>query len=161
VLRQCAPKFAIYPFDEGRGPVIHNRGNVGSSLDIPDRLRALDPILLEIPSRRDFLNVSDVAVNVLGFVPFGGLLVIYLKNSRAWSNPKAVITTILLGFLVSLVIELLQVFLPTRDSSLLDLINNILGSGIGAGLGAAAWPRLQRLRRSISPGVSAGRIRSL
>jgi VanZ family protein len=104
------------------------------------------------------LNVSDVAVNVLGFVPFGGLLVIYLKNSRAWSNRKAIILAILLGFVVSLVIEVLQVFLPTRDSSLLDLINNTLGTGIGGAVGVAVWPQLQSLRRSISVSVRAERI---
>ncbi len=40
--------------------------------------------------------------------------------------------TILLGFCVSLTIELTQAYLPTRGSSLLDVINNTLGTAIGA-----------------------------
>jgi VanZ family protein len=39
--------------------------------------------------------------------------------------------TVLLGFVFSLAIELLQVYLPTRDSSLLDLICNVVGTLIG------------------------------
>ena len=41
---------------------------------------------------------------------------------------------LLLGAGISLFIELLQVYLPTRDSSLTDVITNVLGTYIGARL---------------------------
>jgi VanZ family protein len=41
---------------------------------------------------------------------------------------------VLTGAGISLLIELLQVYLPTRDSSLTDLGNNTLGTYIGAWL---------------------------
>jgi hypothetical protein len=144
-LKTRAPGAAIYPFNESQGVVVNNRGNLGSNLDIPRRLRAIDPEILELPSWRDLTDVSDVVTNILGFVPFGFLLVLFLKRSRRWSNGKAAGVAIAIGFTVSLVIELLQVFLPSRDSSMLDLINNTLGTAIGAGLGMMAWPRLLKI----------------
>ncbi len=147
---------AIYAFDEGEGEIIHRRGNLGSDLRKPRRLRPLDPIILEVPSRRDFTNWSDVAINILGFIPFGVILVIYIKSTKRWPNLRAIMLAVVCGLLVSLAIELLQVLLPTRDSSLLDLINNTLGTAIGAWLGVVLLPLLRRVVAAGSAGVPAG-----
>jgi hypothetical protein len=48
-----------------------------------------------------------------------------------------VLLAVIAGFVVSFAIEYLQAYLPSRDSSLRDLITNILGTMIGAV--AAAW----------------------
>jgi VanZ family protein len=146
-LQTRVPGSAIYPFDEGHGATVRDLGNAGGALSIPDRLRAVHPLILASPSYQDLSNVSDVTLNVLGFIPFGVLLAIYASSVGA-SNRRAVIVAVLLGFLVSLTIELLQVLLPSRDSSLLDLIDNVLGTGIGAGIAGVLWPRVRRLRES-------------
>jgi VanZ family protein len=140
------PDAIIYPFNERRGTLVHCLGSARNDLVIPPRFHPLDPVILERPSYRTFTNISDVALNILGFIPFGGLLVIYWRGVRGWSNSKAAAASVLTGFLLSLAIELLQVFLPSRDSSLLDLIDNTLGSGIGAGLAVSAYPWLQRVK---------------
>lgn len=93
------------------------------------------------------MNASDVALNIVGFVPLGGLVMVYLKNRR-WADASAVVIAVAAGLVISLMIELLQVFLPSRDSSLLDVLNNTLGSGIGAGLGVTARLWLQRMESS-------------
>jgi len=139
------PDAIIYPFNEKRGTLVHCVGSARNDLVIPPRFHPLDPVILERPSYRTLTNVSDVALNILGFIPLGGLLVIYWRNVRGWSNRKAAAAAVLTGFLLSLAIELLQVFLPSRDSSLLDLIDNTLGSGIGAGLAVSAYPWLQKM----------------
>ena len=43
---------------------------------------------------------------------------------------------VVVGFGVSFVIEYLQAYLPSRDSSLRDLVTNVIGTMIGAGAGA-------------------------
>jgi VanZ family protein len=49
----------------------------------------------------------------------------------------AVVLAVVAGLVVSFAIEYLQAYLPSRDSSLRDLITNVLGTAIGAI--AAAW----------------------
>ena len=149
-LQARAPQFAIYLFDEGSGTLIRDRGNLWGDLIIPRRLSALNPTVLAIPTRRDFTDVSDVSLNILGFIPLGGLLTLYWKVIGS-KNAKAVVLPVALGLTVSLAIELLQVYLPSRDSSLLDVVNNTLGTGLGAALGIVAWQGLLRMNRASFP----------
>ena len=48
------------------------------------------------------------------------------------STAGAALVATIIGATTSLMIELLQAYLPSRDSSLLDFINNVLGTGLGA-----------------------------
>jgi VanZ family protein len=59
---------------------------------------------------------------------------LYLRISREFSVIPALWCAVLIGGLTSLAIEISQVFLPSRDSSALDLINNIIGSIAGSAL---------------------------
>lgn len=142
--RRRAPEAAIYPFDEAGGKIVHNHGNLGADLTIPKLHRPVDPIILAIPHKQDLEDWSDVVINLLGFIPFGILLVLYFR-SRRWPIARSFLVTIASGFFLSLFIELLQVFLPSRDSSLLDVINNTLGTAMGAGLAVWMLPYLKRI----------------
>jgi len=126
---------ALYLFDERAGRVIHNQVTSGSDLYIPDRYLVLDQAFL-----RPFWEEFDltwgywdaVLVNIAGFVPFGFLFCAYF--SLAGRIKRTALVTILLGFTVSLTIECLQAFLPTRDSGTTDLITNTLGTCFGVWL---------------------------
>ena len=139
-LRTRAVEIAIYPFNERSGVIVHNQGNWGQDLEIPRKLRALHRVVLKGPTRRSFADLSDIALNLLGFIPFCALLVIYLRGGGTYSKASAAAISILIGILISLSIELLQVYLPSRDSSLLDLVMNALGSLIGAIVGLTLSP---------------------
>jgi VanZ family protein len=148
---QKRTRLALYAFDEREGGIVHRRGDLGADLSIPKRLRAVDPVILDVPSRRDFTNVSDLALNILGFIPLGGVLAINLVTGHKWSTLRSAIVTGLAGFGLSLMIELLQVLLPTRHSSLLDLTSNTLGTAIGACLSLvllSRWKRIVTISRS-------------
>jgi VanZ family protein len=123
---------ASYFFDEGKGSVVHNRVDSATNLLIPDHYFVLREQFLERPwdeFRPDRNYLKDVGINIIGFVPLGfffrALLSVRGKDKRAsW-------LTVVLGFAVSLTIEVVQAFLPTRDSGMTDLFTNTLGTGLG------------------------------
>ncbi len=77
----------------------------------------------------------DVITNILAYVPLGILLVFALFPLLRgfW----AMLVALSLGGLLSLSVEALQTFLPSRVSSNLDLMTNFSGACIGAVLGVA------------------------
>ena len=122
-----------YPFDEGRGVEAHSVGGLAAPLSIPPRLD-FQKRLLSVPelgseSRRSLLK--DGVVNVFGFVPFGFFLSMWLVRGRRWLPRRASFLTVCAGMSISLFIESAQVLLPGRDSSLLDLCYNTIGTGSG------------------------------
>lgn len=76
---------------------------------------------------------GDLFVNLVGFIPFGYFFIGYLYTSRK-SHPinGIFLFTMICGFGISFAIEFTQAFLPDRNSSLTDLINNTIGTVIGA-----------------------------
>ena len=76
----------------------------------------------------------DVGINVLGYAPLGFLLVLSALRSRrvSWAVTVAVVSAALL----SLAMETLQSYLPSRVPSNVDLALNTLGAGLGA---CCAW----------------------
>ena len=83
---------------------------------------------------------ADVAINIIGFVPFGFSFFAYF--SMVWETKHAALLVILPGFLTSLSIEVLQAWLPTRNSGVNDLITNTLGAGLGVLLFRSPFTRL-------------------
>lgn len=68
-------------------------------------------------------GLSDAILNVILFLPLGATLV-----AHGWRGYRAV----LVGFALSLAIELAQLGIPGRGAALGDVLNNTLGAGIGA-----------------------------
>lgn len=124
---------AAYEFVTPAGDFVSNVGETGPDLIIPKTFRLSKPTVLEWPDHLNRSVAIDAVVNIAGFVPFGLGTCLCLRFWTGWSISRCVAMTILVGASVSLAIELLQVLLPTRDSSLADLAANILGTAIGAG----------------------------
>lgn len=81
----------------------------------------------------------DLATNVLGYAPLGFLLALALQ--RAGWQRSAVLLAAAAGTLLSLGMEFLQIYLPQRVPSNLDLLLNAAGAFAGA-LSAALAERL-------------------
>jgi hypothetical protein len=128
---------ALYLFDEGRGRQAKDSSG--------NRHRVIFPAVFR-PIHRDFLlppwkdisynrpDYSDIAINVLGFVPFGFCFFLYrhaLRPRRLLTNALVVV---LAGVAVSLTIEIIQGWLPNRTSSMNDLLTNTAGILFGVAL---------------------------
>ena len=136
---------ALYLFDEGAGRVIHNRLAAGPDLYIPERYTvsnkiSMEPFWQEFKMSRSYWK--DVVENVVGFLPVGFVLYGYFGDTCPIRG--VMLVSIALGLAMSLTIEILQTFLPTRNSGTADLITNTLGTYGGALLYKHAWPIFTR-----------------
>ena len=114
--------------------VFHNLGPHGPDLVIPARFHALDKDILGWPTTWSRSIVLDALENIAGFIPVGLLFVMASGVTRR-SVYRVLIAAVFAPALLSFSIELLQVYLPSRNSSLCDLFTNILGAALGAGFG--------------------------
>ena len=89
---------------------------------------------------------SDVVSNVLLFMPWGFLLAFWLAGrGRAYLAVASL--ALVSGALISATVEFLQLFAPSRYSSIIDLVTNTFGSTVGALIG---WPLARRIWPSAS-----------
>jgi glycopeptide antibiotics resistance protein len=83
----------------------------------------------------------EFGANVAMFVPFGVLVWLAFGRPRWW-------IVLLLGFATTVTIELVQLTLPTRFSTVSDVVANTLGTAIGLAIvhavAARAAPRGDR-----------------
>jgi hypothetical protein len=139
-LRNSPGLVGLYPLTEGRGERIPSVIAGGPDLLKPSAFRPLQQVVLEWPHRvqwKRWTFYQDLTVNILGFIPWGFFSILWLWRFTSLSAPRAAALTLLLGFLLSLGIELTQVYLPSRDSQVSDLVCNVLGTALGMAL--ARW----------------------
>jgi VanZ family protein len=114
---------SLYPFAVWRVPY-------------PDALL----FLLEPPP--SYITRTDITTNILAYLPFGLLLATLLRSRMRPS--RALLLATMTGLSLSLVMEVLQLYVPGRVSSNLDIFANGLGTLLGALvaglLKADAWP---------------------
>jgi len=134
----------LFLFGEGRGSRSADLGARALALHFPPDRVILVPEFFQ-PGFRE-ARWLDVAVNLLGFVPFGFLGVLALRGAAQRRDPQVVQTTgsgadgrarslvvvVGAGVLLSACIEIAQAWMPMRSSSLLDLLLNSTGTLVGA-----------------------------
>src|SRR5260370_34994587 len=73
--------------------------------------------------------VWGILINMAGFIPFGFFFYAYLTCNRQW-NPSAVVTVVS-GGIISVSIEVLHGFIPSRISGVTEFITNTLAFILG------------------------------
>lgn len=124
---------ARYSFSERKGSTICNDVAPGPSLEIPKIFSIPHKDFLASPVREFNFSrnyASDVLVNIVGFIPLGAVICVFLRwTNGAW---RAIVKTTIICIVMSLGIEILQFYIPSRASGLTDVITNSLGAFIGA-----------------------------
>jgi hypothetical protein len=131
---------ALYDFGDGTGQQARDYSPSEHHLFIPSRYVVLQKTVLGASGNalpRGWSAAEDLVLNLLGFVPFGFLAFLYRRAASPARWLQAILISTLAGVTLSLVIEVGQVWLPTRDSSAIDLALNTAGTVIGVLL--AAW----------------------
>ena len=94
------------------------------------RDQGISPLTFLTAPWPQYLVGFDVAVNVLGYAPLGFLLtLVFLRGGR---RPWAMTAAVLGGAALSLCMETLQSYLPSRIPSNVDLALNTVGTWLGA-----------------------------
>jgi hypothetical protein len=124
----------MYPFDERKGTTIHNETDVNDALVIPEIFKPVQRRILS-PFLRGYQwnpsSVQDIIINVIGFIPFGFFFSALLLKTTRRRRLLTCVAVVILGVGISLAIELIQAYLPTRDSSLTDVVMNAIGVILG------------------------------
>lgn len=99
----------------------------------------------------------DAMLNLVGYLPFGSCLALALFPK--WQGRAAFAAGTILPGLFSLLVEILQMYLPGRYPSLIDVATNVIGATAGAAIAVLATPWLSDHRggrslraRFVAPG---------
>jgi len=120
---------AAYDLTRSASEVVYSSVPGSEPLRVAHDFVVLHRRLLDWRFTPDRSGVLDIFVNLVGFVPFGVTGVLFLQK-KGWVAAIAKVT--LVGFLISLAIEVAQSFMPVRDSSAIDLVLNSVGTLLGA-----------------------------
>ena len=128
--------YLLYLFNENNKLKSLDYSGHKNHIYMPERMKKLERKFLSLPNSAELSEwlVQDILINFFGFVPFGFILSTVLMKLNNVSGKYYILITVLFGFLLSLIIEYSQSWIPTRDSNLLDLTLNTLGALVGAAI---------------------------
>lgn len=124
----------LYDFAERTGASVQNRMGNTNHLSILSKFKALRRTVILRFWRNTVWNipeVEDILINIIGFMPFTFCLIIFLNGNTNLSSGQTAFLAVLLSAVLSLIIEVGQLELPTRTPSSLDFLCNTLGAVLG------------------------------
>jgi VanZ family protein len=143
---------ARYAFTEVGGREVRNEVASGPNLEIPSTFSVPHKGFLLSPVKEfkaDWNYAVDVGMNITGFVPLGLVVCSYLAWTK--SPSKAMFYTVIACGILSFVIEVLQYYIPRRNSGTTDIITNTLGAALGAVLMRVSLVRLPLEKLKLIP----------
>ena len=111
--------FGVYFFDDKGKPIVLDRSGRKHHLELPPKMRIFKKAILKPPWKELKFHsnfVQDIIINLVGFIPFGFFLTATLTTLGGIFNKHRVSTTVAICFMVSLFIEIVQAWIPSRSS---------------------------------------------
>lgn len=136
----------LYTFEKGQGTHVQDLSGNDIHLEIPQKMRVLQRRILSVSWHNLELNrrlYADVVVNLVGFIPLGLVLFVTLSMYKGQLDKQVIVLSVLICFLLSLGIEIAQAWIPSRSSSLHDLVLNTAGGWLGTVIGLKGRKRFQ------------------
>jgi len=124
-----------FSFRSGHEESVEKEPDTGPVIYIPELFHIPDKKILALPRLNRIGTYSflwDFIFNIAGFLPFGFCLAACQKKTSGFHGSRPFVITLFAGLGVSLAIELVQVFIPTRSSQISDLLLNTAGACTGA-----------------------------
>ena len=124
----------LYLFEKKASRKVVDHGTAGADLKIPSMMHIIDKKFLVADWDKRQIDsgfLLDATVNLLGFVPLGFVLIFTFSRQDFGLRKHAVWITLVSCFLVSLIMEVLQAWLPSRSSDVFDLFFNTFGAATG------------------------------
>jgi len=125
----------LFLFNEKEGEWANDHAAGSNALNIPNTMQLLEKKIL-LPPWQEFKFdqniIEDILLNMIGFMPLGFFLFAALNRRDGNSMEYGILITAILCFGVSLFIEIVQAWIPSRSSSMMDLISNTFGGWIGS-----------------------------
>ena len=145
-----------YPLSEGTDRTASDRSLNGVDLHFPRETTFIEPRFFAHDIATLALDdTTDVVINLCGFVPFGFVLIALLAERTSIPRLAALLPVCAIGLALSFGVELAQAWIPSRRSSYLDLLLNVVGTGIGGAAYAPlsrAWQRAAARSRGTPTG---------
>lgn len=129
-----------YRFSNPPNGQVRNLASNAYSLKVPTRMTVLKKVFLRWPQLHPLdLNMkADMVINLIGFMPLGFFLWFTLLWFESFTYNHRWLVSVGVAFAFSLSLEIFQAWIPSRTSSLLDLVLNTVGAGAGAWLAVAS-----------------------
>jgi VanZ family protein len=136
----------LYTFAEGKGDVVYNRAEAmesGNLIPLNLRMNSLKEFSFEFNFQHMLSNLHDIVLNIIGFIPLS--LIVFINISKQRSPLSNIyFRPILVGLIISILLESLQVFSTTRLPGILDIMCNLIGTIIGSIILHFGWTLMGR-----------------
>lgn len=118
------PLLLYRTYDTTRSIITDDGTGKAADLIVPENYRPYQRIYFEPFS---CFCPWDIVINIIGFVPLGFFLSLLFRRTGLGAL-KGMILTLVLGSLMSFMMELFQAYLPTRGSQISDIVYNSVGT---------------------------------